>query len=60
MNFYIPAERYDPPPAPPQMVIKGPDLTAHIILTIVTLGLWLPILIIAAIVGKRTITYKTP
>lgn len=38
--------------------IKGPDTTIHFVLTILTCGLWLPIWIIAAIVGKRRITYR--
>ena len=53
--------QYQPPvaPQPPrEVVIQGPDTTIHLVLTILTCGLWLPIWIIAALVGKRKVTYR--
>ena len=47
-----------PPPQPRQVIVHGPDTTIHFVLTILTCGLWLPIWIIAAIVGRRRIEYR--
>ena len=55
-KWWIPPQRQQPKGT--QVVVKGPDTTIHFVLTVLTCGLWLPIWIIAALVGKRTIKYK--
>jgi hypothetical protein len=47
-----------PPPRPVVMEVRGPDTSIHFVLTILTCGLWFPIWIIAAIVGRRRIVIR--
>lgn len=41
--------------APPVVVTSGPNHTLHLVLTILTCGMWLPVWLIVAIVGHRRV-----
>lgn len=48
------------PPPYQQVVKRGANHTLHIIMSIFTCGLWLPVWAVAAMMGRKTVTQVTP